>query len=203
MESLNSIPSTGWVVIGLISMVVLVVLMLIICGVFILLWKKNIKTKFFEINEIKPEIKERYIAEGKDLVDNQSQVAKLLIKGWRAKLYEIGLRELNITNQSDKIIFELITYRISDRLNYELKNDFTRNHITSKSNAELDQYTSAKSKAYYALVRERLYIFNDKLPQYNLPDIMTKISYDETKDFFGEIYKSARDIAGWQGEKNA
>lgn len=203
MESLNSIPSTGWVVIGLISMVVLVVLMLIICGVFILLWKKNIKTKFFEINEIKPEIKERYIAEGKDLVDNQSQVAKLLIKGWRTKLYELGLKELNITNNSDKIIFELITYRISDRLNYELKNDFTRNHITSKSNIELDQYTNAKAKAYYSLIKERLYIFNDKLPQYNLPDIMAKISYDETKDFFGEIYRSAMDIAGWQGDKNA
>ena len=56
-----------------------------------------------------------------------------MLKTARIKLYETGINLFNIQDEKNKTIFELITYRISDRLNYELKNDFTRNHISNKS----------------------------------------------------------------------
>ena len=138
------------------------------------------------------------VAEGKDLVDNQSQVAKLMLKIARISIYETGLKLFNIQDEKDKIILEMITYRISDRLNYELKNDFTRNHILNKSNYELELYANAKAKAYYRLVKEKLYMFNQKLPNYDLPKIMDEISFDDTKKLFTDIYFSGRDIAGKQ-----
>lgn len=202
MCNLAEIPTVGWIVISIFGVLVVFLVLTVFIGLLCLLFKKNIKTKFFETSSdtVKPEIKERYIAEGKDLIDNQSQVAKLMLKGGRTRLYEIGLEMFKIEDVREKIILELITYRIADRLNYELKNDFTRNHITSKTDYELEQYSNAKSKAYYSLIKERLYVFNQKLPKYNLPDIMKKITLDETKALFKDIYFSARGIAG--GKKN-
>ena len=197
----SSIPTLGWIAIILIGILLAVVL---IFALYVIS-KKNVKSKFVELNEpIREEIKERYIAEGKDLVDNQSQVAKLMLKVARINLYETGLKLFNIKDAKDKTILEMITYRISDRLNYELKNDFTRNHIVNKSNYELEQYANAKAKAYYRLVTEKLYLFNDKLPNYELPKIMEQISFEDTKKLFTDIYFSGRDIAGTQikeGEK--
>ena len=122
-----------------------------------------------------------------------------MLKGGRTKLYETGLSLFKITDEKERIIFELITYRIADRLNYELKNDFMRNHITNKTDYELEQYSTAKSKAYSSLIKERLYIFNQKLPNYNLPDIMTEITFEEIKELFKDIYFSARGIARGKG----
>ena len=127
-----------------------------------------------------------------------------MLKVARIKLYETGIKLFNITDEKDKTILEMITYRISDRLNYELKNDFTRNHIVTKSNYELEQYANAKSKAYYRLITEKFYMFNPKLPDYDLPKIMEQVSFDDTKKLFTDIYFSGRDIAGnkiKEGEK--
>ena len=127
----STIPTIGWIsmiIIGVLFSAVLIYALSIIA-------KKNLKSKIIELNEpIREEIKERYIAEGKDLIDNQSQVAKLMLKVARIKIYETGLELFKIKNEKDKTILEMITYRISDRLNYELKNDFTRNHIVNKTN---------------------------------------------------------------------
>ena len=198
---LSSIPTIGWIAIIIIGILLAAVLSFAIYVIS----KKNVKSKFVELNEpIREEIKERYIAEGKDLVDNQSQVAKLMLKIARIKLYETGLKIFNIQDEKDKTILEMITYRISDRLNYELKNDFTRNHIINKSNYELELYANAKAKAYYRLITEKLYMFNSKLPDYELPKIMDEISFDDTKKLFSDIYFSGRDIAGKlikEGEK--
>lgn len=196
-----AIPNIGWITILVISILVFIVLAALIVGLVIVILKKNIKTTFFESTEIKPEIKERYIAEGKDIIDNQSQVAKLMLKGGRMKVFELGIEMFNITDPKEKIIFELITYRIADRLNYELKNDFTRNHITNKTDYELDQYSTSKSKAYYSLIKERLFVFNDKLPKYHLPKIMTMIPYSEVNELFRDIYYSARGIVGYTNTK--
>lgn len=191
----SSIPTIGWIAIIIIGILLAAVLSFAIYVIS----KKNVKSKFVELNEpIREEIKERYIAEGKDLVDNQSQVAKLMLKIARISIYETGLKLFNIQDEKDKIILEMITYRISDRLNYELKNDFTRNHILNKSNYELELYANAKAKAYYRLVKEKLYMFNQKLPNYDLPKIMDEISFDDTKKLFTDIYFSGRDIAGKQ-----
>lgn len=197
----SSIPTIGWITIMIIGILLCAVLVFALY----VLSKKNVKSKFVELSEpIKKEIKERYIAEGKDLIDNQSQVAKLMLKVARIRLYQTGLKIFDIKEEKDKIILEMITYRISDRLNYELKNDFTRNHIVNKSNYELEQYANAKAKAYYRLVTEKFYVFNEKLPNYNLPEIMDHISFEDAKKLFTEIYFSGRDIAGKQideGEK--
>ena len=196
----STMPTIGWIsmiVIGVLFSAVLIYALSIIA-------KKNLKSKIIELNEpIREEIKERYIAEGKDLIDNQSQVAKLMLKVARIKIYETGLELFKIKNEKDKTILEMITYRISDRLNYELKNDFTRNHIVNKTNYELEQYANAKAKAYYRLVTEKLYMFNEKLPEYNLPKIMDQITFEDTKKLFTDIYFSGRDIAGQkiEGEK--
>ena len=201
----SSIPTIGWIsfiILGILCSAVVILAVVLICNV---LKNKNIKSKFIELNEpIREEIKERYIAEGKDLIDNQSQVAKLMLKIARIKLYETGLKLFDMKNEKDKTILEMITYRISDRLNYELKNDFTRNHIVNKSNYELEQYANAKAKAYYRLVTEKLYMFNSKLPDYELPKIMEHLSFDDAKQLFTEIYFSGRDIVGKEkieGEK--
>ena len=200
----SSIPTIGWIsfiILGILCSAVIILAVVLICNV---LKNKNIKSKFIEFNEpIREEIKEHYIAEGKDLIDNQSQVAKLMLKVARIKIYETGLELFKIKNEKDKTILEMITYRISDRLNYELKNDFTRNHIVNKTNYELEQYANAKAKAYYRLVTEKLYMFNEKLPEYNLPKIMDQITFEDTKKLFTDIYFSGRDIAGQkiEGEK--
>lgn len=201
MDNISDIPVVGWIVISIFGVLAVLLVLTVFIGILWLLFKKNIKTKFFETSssEIRPEVKERYIAEGKDLIDNQSQVAKLMLKGGRTKLYETGLSLFKITDEQERIIFELITYRIADRLNYELKNDFMRNHITNKTDYELEQYSTAKSKAYSSLIKERLYIFNQKLPNYNLPDIMTEITFEEIKELFKDIYFSARGIARGKG----
>ena len=189
----STIPTIGWISIIIIGAFIAAVLLFALN----VLAKKNLKSKIIELNEpIREEIKERYIAEGKDLIDNQSQVAKLMLKVARIKIYETGLKIFDIKDEKDKTILEMITYRISDRLNYELKNDFTRNHIVNKSNYELEQYANAKSKAYYRLLTEKLYMFNEKLPEYDLPKIMEHVTFEDTKKLFTDIYFSGRDIAG-------
>ena len=197
----SSIPTIGWVTVLIIGILLCAVLFFALYVIS----KKNVKSKFVELNEpIKEAVKERYIAEGKDIVDNQSQVAKLMLKVARIKIYEIGLKMFDIKDEKDKTILEMITYRISDRLNYELKNDFTRNHIVNKSNYELEQYANAKAKAYYRLIAEKLYMFNPKLPDDDLPKLMDEIPFDDAKKLFTDIYFSGRDIVGKQikeGEK--
>lgn len=193
----STIPTIGWVAIIILGIVLAAIIAFVLNFLYDILSKKNLKTKFLELNEpIRPEIKERYIAEGKDLIDNQSQVAKLMLKIARIKIYETGLKLFDIKDEKDKTILELITYRISDRLNYELKNDFTRNHIVNKTDYELEQYANAKSKAYYRLVTEKLYMFNEKLPNYDLPKIMENVTFEEAKKLFTDIYFSGRAIAG-------
>ena len=199
----STIPTIGWITFIIIGILLCSVITFVITIILKTISKKNLKTKFLELNEpIRPEIKERYIAEGKDIIDNQSQVAKLMLKTARIKLYETGVKLFNIQDEKNKTIFELITYRIADRLNYELKNDFTRNHISNKTDYELEQYANAKSKAYYGLVTEKLYSLNLKLPEYNLPEIMQHLPLEETKKLFFDIYSSGRDIVGLKrGEK--
>lgn len=200
---LTTIPTIGWIAFIIVGCLLAGIIIFTVIYLNNLLSKKNLKTKIFELNEpIKKEIKERYIAEGKDIIDNQSQVAKLMLKIARIRIYEEGLKLFDIKDEKDKIIFELITYRISDRLNYELKNDFTRNHIINKTDTELEQYALAKTKAYYRLLTEKLYIFNSKLPNYDLPRIMNHLPFEEAKKLFTEIYFSGRDIVGYNKKIN-
>lgn len=198
MEELNfaNMPKIFWVCVIILSFLATILIFFIVQTIANILTKKNLKTKLLDLTEpVKPEIKEKYIAEGKDLIDNQSQVTKLMLKSGRIRIYQTGLSEFNFKSTQEKIIFELLTFRLQDRINYEVKNDLTRNHITNKTDFELEQYSRSKSKAYYSLIKEKLFLYQEKLPGYDLPIILEKFSQEEFFKFFKDIYFSARGLA--------
>ncbi len=135
------------------------------------------------------------MAEGKDQLDNQCHVAKQLLKELRIKLFCIGREKFKL-NETDQIILELITYRIVDRLNYDMKNDLTRNHITKKNDNDLISYSDAKAEAYFMQIKDRLFMLNSNLRAYDLPLIMDEIPESWFKDLYRKIYFKCRDIAG-------
>lgn len=195
MESeLSGISNFGWVCLAIIILM-LAGTVITIC----VIWKnRNIKTKFFEsdiVKEHRETQKEILMSEGKDQLENQCQVAKNILKELRIKVYETGLRKFEITQKQEKDLLELLTYRIVDRLNYDVKNDLTRNHITHKTDFELEQYSRAKARGYYSMIKDRLYKGNDYLPNYNLPQLLDDISRMEVETIFKDVYYSARRIA--------
>src|SRR5574344_1550635 len=201
MSNLSGISNFGWVSI--------ILIILILAGVIIaicVMWKdRNIKTKYFEsdiVKEHQETQRELLMSEGKDQLENQCQVAKNILKELRIKIYETGVKKFNIKGKQELDILELLTYRIVDRLNYDVKNDLTRNHITHKTDYELDEYTRAKSRGYYSMIKDRLYTQNDYLPNYNLPILMEQISPMEVEVIFKDVYFSARRIANGMIEKS-
>lgn len=201
-ENLALIPKIGWITILILGFLTVFLLGFLIYSMFNFFQKKNLKTQLFELtdgNKQQQQIREIYIAEGKDQLDNQCQVAKQLIKKIRIKLYSTGLDLFKITDTKEIEILELITYRISDRLNYDVRNDLTRNHISKKTDSELKIYSDAKATGYYWMIYDRLYNLNSKLPDYNLPSILDKIPISEFESVFYDIYFSARSIAGSGG----
>ncbi len=196
---MSTIPFFGWVVILILG----AMLVLLMCCLLFFLNKisKNhtIKTSFFEVTA-KEQQKDLFMAEGKDQLDNQCQIAKQILKEIRVMLYECMVRKFNVTDKKNIAIIELITYRIVDRLNYEVKNDLTRNHITKKTNQELEQYTRAKARAYYSLIKDRLYMCNAYLQEYDLPGIMEDINLNTIETIFKDIYYAARRIAGGKND---
>ena len=129
---MSTIPFFGWIVILILG--IMVVLLLVVLLIFLNKIAKNhtIKTSFFEVTA-KEQQKELFIAEGKDQLDNQCQVAKQILKEIRVMLYETMEKRFQVTDRKNLSILELITYRIVDRLNYEVKNDLTRNHTVKKN----------------------------------------------------------------------
>lgn len=199
MEDISHIPLIGWI-----TILVLGVLIVLLCCLAVIVFSRllksyTVKTKYFEVTA-KEQQKELFIAEGKDQLENQCQVAKQLLKEIRVLLYETSLKTFHIEDRQQMNVAELLTYRIADRLNYEVKNDLTRNHIVKKTNTELEQYTRAKARAYYSLIKDRLYIYNAYLPEFELPKVMEAIPLQTIETTFKDIYFSARRIAG--GGKN-
>lgn len=193
INGISQIPTSGWIVILVLGILIFILVGALIGVVFFLVKNRNIKTKYFE-SSTPPEKRELYMAEGKDLLDNQCHVAKQLLKELRIKLYLIGKQKFDL-DEKDQNILELITYRITDRLNYDMKNDLTRNHITKKSDKDLISYSDGKADAYIMQIKDRLFIFNDKLRGYDLPQIMDEIPESWFKDFYRKIYFRCRDIA--------
>ncbi len=194
---LSSLPTIAWVTLLVLGIAIVVFLTIALAGILYVILNKNLKSKFFELSDIpKQQQREMYIAEGKDQLDNQCQVAKQLLKKIRIRLYQAGVSKLDIKDQKDLEILELITYRIADRLNYDVRNDLTRNHITKKNDDQLKEYSDAKAKGYYFMMYDRLYNMNSRLPTYELPKILDEISESEIRNIFYDIYFSARSIAG-------
>lgn len=203
----SKIPTFGWVTLLILGVILLVVVALAIFGVLYAVLRKNFKTKFFELTEIPKEEQKRtqremYLAEGKDQLENQCHVAKQLLKELRIKIYTTGNKIFELSDRKDSEILELISYRIVDRLNYDIRNDLTRNHITKKTETELREYSDAKAKGYFYMVKDRLFIFNGKLPEIDLSKIMHTITLKDFENIFYDIYSAARNIAGGTGGIN-
>ncbi len=187
-------PAIGWVVVGIFGCLVVILTGMIFYGVYAIVQTKDVRLKNFEIASKTQ--KELYQTEGKNVLENQSTNAHNLLKKTWMDIFETGRRIFNITNQMELFLLEDIAHLIENRLNYETRNDLTRNHITEKSDLELTKYSDSKAAGYYAAVCAELYRLNIQLPNYDLPEIMKHISLDEYKRLFGEIYFSARKIAG-------
>lgn len=157
---------------------------------------KNRDVRLKDIEIVTRSQKELYRTEGKNALDNQTSNAHNLLKKVWIDIFETGRSMFNITNQTELFILEDISHLIEGKLNYEVKNDLTRNHITEKGDLELQKYSDAKATGYYNSVKASLYQYNVQLPKYDLPGIMTNITLDEFKHLFNELYFNARKIAG-------
>lgn len=193
-----SLPRIGWITILILGVMIVISIIIILSAIYRLLLKKDFKTNFFSVQTVTQQQKELYIAEGKDQLDNQCQVAKQHLRELRLRIYTGGLLTFDMKDQKDQDILELISYYIIDRVNYEVKNDLTRNNITHKSDIDLKEYSDAKAKGYYLYIKDCLYRFNSKLPEFNLPEIMHKIPESDICILFHNIYSAAKAIAGNQ-----
>ena len=165
--------------------------------ILLALWivkNRDIRMKNVEI--VTKSQRELYQTEGKNTLDNQTSNAHNLLKKIWIDLYDTGRKKFGITQTSELFILEDIAHLIEGKLNYEVKNDLTRNHITEKGDLELTKYSDAKAVGYYRSVKANLYAYNIQLPNYDLPEIMSDISLDEYKRLFSELYFNARKIAG-------
>lgn len=192
INELSQIPKVGWTVILVLGIMIFLLIAAIIGVLFYTIKNRNIKSKYFDCSS--PEKKELYMAEGRDVLDNQCHVAKQLIKELRIKLFLAGKTKFQL-DEKDLIIFEFITYRITDRMNYDVKNDLTRNHIKSKSDNALISYSDSKAEAYIMQIKDRLFMFNSCVHGCDLPKIMDDIPESWFKDFFRKVYFRCRDIA--------
>jgi len=157
---------------------------------------KNRDVKLKDIEIVTKSQKELYRTEGKNTLDNQTSNAHNLLKKVWIDIYEIGRSKFHITDQAELFILEDIAHLIEGKLNYEVKNDLTRNHITEKNDLELAKYSEAKAIGYYRAVTANLYQYNIQLPKYDLPTILKEIPIEEYKRLFNEIYSNARKIGG-------
>ena len=185
----KNMPIVGWICVFSIIGVAATFLMSLIS----IVKTKGIKLKDIEIASTQ---KELYQTEGKNVLDNQTSNAHNLLKKIWIDLYETGRCLFNIEDQSELFILEDIAHLIEGKLNYDVKNDLTRNHITEKNDDELSRYSEAKAIGYYRSVKASLYTYNVQLPNYDLPLILNDISVEDYKKIFSEIYFTARKIAG-------
>ena len=189
-EFFKNMPIVGWCAIFLLIAVIGIGFFLI----YRLAMTKDIRLKNIELTEKAK--KELYHTEGKNMLDNQTANAHNLLKKVWIDIFETGKRIFNITDRQELFLLEDISRLIEGKLNYEVKNDLTRNHITEKGDLELQKYSDAKAVGYYHAVKANLYTYNMQLPNYNLPDIMNNITLDDYKRVFSAIYFNARKIAG-------
>lgn len=190
MEWINDLSPSG-------CAVVLVALVLV-AVVAVLLYKtlKSHSLKFKDIELLARDgQKVIYREEGKNILDNQCANAHNLLKKIRVDIIEKGKKEFGIVEAEELFLLEDIARLIECKINYEVKCDLTRNHISEKGDLELTKYAEAKAIGYCRAVQTGLYDFNVQLPRYNLPDLMKYVTQDEYKKLFEEIYFTARKIA--------
>lgn len=191
VDKLTRLPP-GFLIVALVIVTVFLAALILIA--FWIVKNRDVKLKDIEI--VTKSQQELFRTEGKNTLDNQSSNAHNLLKKIWIDIYDTGRRKFNITDASELFLLEDIAHLIEGKLNYEVKNDLTRNHITEKGDLELTKYSDAKAVGYYRAVRANLFSYNIQLPRYDLPEILDDISIDDYKRIFSEIYFSARKIAG-------
>lgn len=189
-----TMPVFGWICI----LFIIAIVALTIFEVFRLLEKKEIKLKNIEL--VSKSQKELYKTEGSNLLENQNANAHNLLKKVWIDIYETGRKIFAITDTQELFLLEDISKLIEAKLNYEVRKDLARNHISTKESIELNRYSDAKAEGYYRMVKANLYAYNVQLPKYELPSILNHISVEDFKKIFEDIYFSARKIAGGQKE---
>lgn len=189
----STLPPIGWVV--LIMLIGLCTVL--VYGIFRFIEHRNIKFKNLEVTQETQ--KELYQTEGKNLLDNQCNNANNLLEQVWIRIYEVVQRQNKISDPKDLFILEDICHLIEDKLELYVKNDLTRNHITVKTDLELEHYSDGKAKGYYSKVQSLLYQYNNQLPEINLPAAMNEITMEDYRKIFHDIYFSSREIAGYGG----
>ena len=190
-EIINGLPSEFYMCA---LIIVAIFLSAVIIFAFWIVKNRDVRLKDIEI--VTKSQKELYRTEGKNTLDNQTSNAHNLLKKIWIDIFEGGRSKFNIKDQVELFILEDIAHLIEGKLNYEVKNDLTRNHITEKDDLELQKYSDAKATGYYHSVKASLYQYNVQLPNYDLPEIMSSVTLDDFKRLFNEIYFNARKIAG-------
>lgn len=197
MEVEKSIDAIGRLPPVLLIGFLIILAVLVAAVTIIMFWiVKNRDIRLKDIEIVNRSQRELYQTEGKNTLDNQTSNAHNLLKKIWIDIYEVGRRKFKISEQTELFILEDIAHLIEGKLNYEVKNDLTRNHITEKSELELMKYSDAKATGYYRSVKANLYSYNIQLPKYDLSEVMDEISMDSYKQLFLELYSNAKKIAG-------
>lgn len=197
METAESIKAMSSLPPGFLFGILIIAAVFLASVILIAFWIiKNRDVKLKNIEIVSQSQKELYQTEGKNTLDNQTSNAHNLLKKIWIDIYDTGRKRFNMTDQTELFLLEDIAHLIEGKLNYEVKNDLTRNHITEKDDLELQKYSDAKAIGYYRSVKANLYTYNVQLPKYDLPEVMNDISLDEYKRIFSELYFNARKIAG-------
>lgn len=184
-ELIAALPAAGWAA---------VFLLIIVLGGFLgyicrLLMHKEVRLGKVELSS--PKQKAVYKEEAHNLSETQRVNARnLLSKVW-LDIYETGVRIFNITNRQEQFLLEDIAKLIDNSLQNAVHLDLLKNHLPSKSEADLLRYADVKAKGYLRMIKEFLLRYNEQLPNYNLREILNHIPRDEFKGIFEEIYMSA------------
>lgn len=187
VTALSQLPPLAWICLT-------IVLLYLIAAVYILLKKvineKNIVTPSFKIEE-----KAKIQAETRELSDNQMRGAREIL----------GMIKVELRHEADMIfadqdsierdlldeIFENILLQLLDHFRIDL----VRNHIIKRNDAELKEYTQAKSDIYYTLVKTLLSEKNSKLPRFSLPKLLDNFSDREFYEIYYKAYLNARRLS--------
>ena len=171
---------------------VIAVSAVVMFGLSKLLKGRNLKTPIISITEAE---KERIQSDSRELSDNQMRTAKIHVGSIRLLLITEAEKKFPGMSSIESAYMALLAGRITDNLLEQFRIDLVRNHITKKTDEELQVYTRAKASTYYTKVKLFLCDYNSNLPEYDLKTIMDGIPFKEIYDIYYESYLSAKQLS--------
>lgn len=105
-------------------------------------------------------------------------------------------KTFNDISSEEKVIIKLFCLLVRRALEKQIMLDLIANHIASKSNEELREYTSNKTQGYHNRILNLLSQYNDTvLPRHNILEIVHNIDIRELEDIYYAIYTKSVIIA--------